>query len=156
MWFHDDVFGDADDLGYVESIAGQEPPGQPPGGGIAPVTTELTGAVAAILGRGDNQRARLAAVESELGARLDAAAGAELLCALHAIRKAIKSPKLAARRDELIDRWRDDGATGPLPRLARAARPAPPPGRFDSFAAWLDDRVDRQVEYIDDRLRRDR
>lgn len=154
MWFHDDIFTDAGDLAHVESIANSPPPPPRPAGGVEPVTTDLTEAVDAILGGGDNQRARLAAIESELGAHLDDAGGAELLCALHAIRRGIKSKKLAAQRDELIDRWRDDGATGPLARLARPTlgEPAPAPKGFGTFAEWLDDRVDRQIEHIADRL----
>jgi hypothetical protein len=154
MWFHDDVFGDAADLEYAERVAreAREHAVRPAvdGGGVAPVDTELTRALGETLGGDGNQRDRLAAIERELGERLAAASGAELVCALHAIRKTIKSPKLAARRDELIAGWHE----GPLPRLARRADPAPLPRGFDTFADWLEGRLERQIEYIDDRLPR--
>lgn len=157
MWFHDDVFGGADDLAYVERVEEQTDAWLAAASrrseveGVVAADTELTRVVGAALELDRSQRETLAAVDSELGSRLATASGAELLTALHAIRGALKSKKLVARRDELIGGWRDDGQPGsaPLAKLLRDRPVAEAPKGFDTFEEWLADRVCRQIEWID-------
>ncbi len=159
MWMHDDAFGDAGELQHVCSVVEQAASwkaGSAPTEGIVPVTTELTEALAALLARSGSQRDKLDALENELGTRLDAAAGDELICCLHQVRGGIRSPKLRDRRDALVEQWRGDSLPGsaPLPKLARPRAPRPKPRGFGTFEDWVINRVHRQIDWFSEFVRK--